>query len=139
MAAHTLDIRIYYEDTDAGGVVYHASYLRFAERARTEFLRELGYQNSALEKEHGILFVVRHIDIEYVRPAFLDDYLTVKTQTETVKNSSFIMKQTFFRDKDLIADMRVSLVCVAREPFRAVRLPDEIKRKFEGQPGRNKI
>ena len=93
MTHHSIDIRIYYEDTDAGGVVYHASYLKFGERGRTEFLRSLGHENSQLTQEEGILFVVKHIDIEYHKPAFLDDFLRQDTAIEAIKNSSFIMRQ----------------------------------------------
>ncbi len=130
MWAHTTDIRVYYEDTDAGGVVYHASYLRFAERGRTEFLRHLGHQNRDLEKEFGILFVVRHIDIHYHKPAFLDDCLRMETSIEKMKNTSFVMKQSAHRDKEIIADMHVALVCVDANTIKPVRLPDVIQKEF---------
>lgn len=88
---HTTDIRIYYEDTDAGGVVYHANYIAYGERARAEFLRHIGHQSSNLAKDCGVTFVVKHIDIEYHKPAFLDDLLTVHTSITSIKNSSFTM------------------------------------------------
>jgi acyl-CoA thioester hydrolase len=133
MTKHTMDIRIYYEDTDAGGVVYHANYLNFAERGRTEFLRELGHQNSELERDFGVLFVVKHIDIEYAKPAFLDDQLRMESVITEMKNSSFIMQQTLYcesRDNELISDMRVALVTVDTNTIKPVRLPEIIRTEF---------
>ena len=109
MAHHDMKIRIYYEDTDAGGVVYHGSYLNFAERGRTEFLRDIGHQNSDLRKEFGVIFVVKHMDIEYVSPGFLDDILRLETSIEEMKNSSFVMRQTLYcenRNDVLVCDMK---------------------------------
>jgi acyl-CoA thioester hydrolase len=133
MTKHKMDIRIYYEDTDAGGVVYHANYLNFAERGRTEFLRELGHQNSELERDFGVLFVVKHIDIEYAKPAFLDDQLRMESVITEMKNSSFIMQQTLYcesRDNELISDMRVALVTVDTNTIKPVRLPEIIRTEF---------
>ena len=92
MTSHKIDARIYYEDTDAGGVVYHAYYLKFGELARSEFLRHINHQCSTLTKDLGIIFVVKHIEIEYIRPAFLDDVLCVETSIVELKNSSFKMR-----------------------------------------------
>lgn len=128
---HSIDIRIYYEDTDAGGVVYHSNYLNFAERGRTEFLRSLGHQNSELEKEQGILFVVRHTEIDYHKPAFLDDALCLETAIESLKNTSFIMHQAVKRGEELIADMKVAIVCVDTNTLKPVGLPDSIKDEFK--------
>ncbi len=133
---HSIDIRVYYEDTDAGGVVYHANYLKFAERGRTEFLRYLGYENNELKKSKGILFVVRHMDINYLKPAFLDDSLSMVTAIESMKNSSFVMHQAVFKqnnvakdgqEPELICDMHVALVCVDTENYRPVRMPEEVR------------
>jgi acyl-CoA thioester hydrolase len=131
MTHHSIDIRIYYEDTDAGGIVYHASYLRFAERGRTEFLRALGYQNSVLKKDYGTIFVVRHIDIEYLTPAFLDDALTLTTAIESLKNTSFVMNQRVFRGKEEVVSMKVALVCIDANTLKPVRLPETVKQDFE--------
>jgi acyl-CoA thioester hydrolase len=128
-----MDIRIYYEDTDAGGVVYHANYLNYAERGRTEFLRELGHQNSDLERDFGVLFVVKHIDIEYAKPSFLDDNLRMESVIIEMKNSSFIMQQTLYcesRDNELISDMRVVLVTVDTNTIKPVKLPEIIRTEF---------
>jgi acyl-CoA thioester hydrolase len=148
---HTLPIRIYYEDTDAGGVVYHANYLNFAERGRTEFLRATGFENNTLEKEEGILFVVRHIDIDYLKPSFLDDSLELVTTIQTMKNTSFTMHQRAKRPnkkgdgtenhdnksiygdenkEEAICDMHVVIVCVDTKDYKPVRIPETVKAAF---------
>lgn len=134
MAHHDMKIRIYYEDTDAGGVVYHGSYLNFAERGRTEFLRDIGHQNSDLRKEFGVIFVVKHMDIEYVSPGFLDDILRLETSIEEMKNSSFVMRQTLYcenRNDALVCDMKVALVTVNSEAIKPSRIPDALRVEFE--------
>ncbi|MCC6597471.1 MAG: tol-pal system-associated acyl-CoA thioesterase [Alphaproteobacteria bacterium] len=131
MTHHSIDIRIYYEDTDAGGVVYHANYLNFGERGRTEFLRHIGHENSHLAREFGTIFVVKHIEIEYVRPAFLDDLLILSTRIEDMKNSSFKMRQTLTKDGGIISDMQVALVCVDANTLKPVRIPDVLRHAFQ--------
>lgn len=128
---HSLDIRVYYEDTDAGGIVYHANYLKFGERGRTEFLRQTGFQNQVLHAERRVLFVVRHIEIDYLKPAFLDDELVLETTIKDMKNSSFTMHQRTLRNCEALADMRVVLVCVDAEKYSPVRLPEDVKRAFQ--------
>lgn len=128
---YSMDIRIYYEDTDAGGIVYHANYLNFAERGRTEFLRHVGFDNSEISKNHNVIFVVRHIDINYLKPALLDDLLQLETTICDVKNTSFIMHQCAVKDGDIIADMRVVLVCVDTNSYKPVRLPENVKEAFQ--------
>ncbi len=129
--AHTMDIRIYYEDTDAGGIVYYANYLRFCERGRTELLRAAGFENKPLMDREGFIFVVRHLEADYLASAYLDDMLRIETSVETVKNASFLMKQTIFRpttDKDVkLFEMNVTLVCVGTNG-KPVRLPEEVRR-----------
>lgn len=128
---HSIDIRIYYEDTDAGGIVYHANYLNFAERGRTEFLRHTGFDNSDIHNNQGVMFVVRHIEIDYLKPALLDDFLQLETTIIELKNSSFIMHQRAIRNGELIADMRVVLVCVDTKSYKPVRLPENVKDAFQ--------
>lgn len=132
---HEIDIRIYYEDTDAGGIMYHANALKFAERGRTEFLRHVGYENRQLEKELGIIFVVRHVDINYLTPAFLDDALVMESTIQTMKNTSFVMHQRLIRPhvgyQDIVADMHVALVCVDTKTYKPVRLPEHVKNAFQ--------
>ncbi len=124
-------LRVYYEDTDAGGIVYHASHIRFAERGRTEFLRNAGFLNSDLMSSLGVLFVVRRIEAEYLKPARLDDLLTVRTALQTIKNTSFVMNQKIMRGDDLLFDMNVTLVCINPEG-KPVAMPPAVKAAFIG-------
>lgn len=130
---HKYQVRIYYEDTDAGGIVYHANYLRYAERARTEMLRDLGYIHSELLKERGIGFVVRKIDIDYQKPAVLDDVLTVHSKITRVGGASFDIQQTIKKNDEVICEINLVLVCMNVGNFSATRLPNEIKTLFEKQ------
>ena len=126
---HDFPVRVYYEDTDAGGIVYHASHIRFAERGRTEFLRNAGFLNSDLMSSVGVLFVVRRIEAEYLKPARLDDLLTVRTALQTIKNTSFVMNQKIMRGDDLLFDMNVTLVCINPEG-KPIAMPPEVKATF---------
>ena len=131
MTSHTMDVRIYYEDTDAGGVVYHANYLKFGERARSEFLRHIGHQCSTLAKDLGALFVVKHIDVEFVRPGHLDDALHVITSITEMKNSSFKMRHVIKRGEELICDLYVALVCVDTNTLKPIRIHQILRTEFE--------
>lgn len=132
--SYKLPCRVYYENTDAGGIVYHGQYLNFAERGRTELLRHIGYQSSDLTKELGVMFVARFLDINYFSPAFLDDLLSVHTSISALKNTSFTMRQTFFQQKDgineKIAELSVTLVCVKADTIKPVRVPEELRQGF---------
>jgi len=125
-----VEVRIYYEDTDAGGVVYHANYICFMERARTEFLRGHGLSVRAMH-DMGIIFPVVAIEANYRAPAQLDDLLVVETQISAMRNSSFVASQQVIRKEDgkLLVDARVTLACVGPE-MRARRLPPEIRELF---------
>ncbi len=128
---HSIDIRVYYEDTDAGGIVYHSQYLNFAERARTEFLRNIGFQCSDIHDRLGLLFVVRKIEIDYIKTAYLDDLLHIETTVFETKNSSFIMHQRAVRGDEVVADMKVIIVCVDTKHYKPARLPKNIKDAFQ--------
>ncbi|PCJ96040.1 MAG: tol-pal system-associated acyl-CoA thioesterase [Zetaproteobacteria bacterium] len=128
---HIIDVRIYYEDTDAGGIVYYANYLKFAERGRTELLRQIGFENTKIRDDYGAIFVVRHIEIDYLKPAVLDDALQLETSIIEFKNSSFIMRQNVVRDGEIITDMRVTMVCIDAKLYRPVRLPENVKEAFQ--------
>lgn len=130
MKKHEIDFRVYYEDTDAGGVVFHARYLHFAERARTELLRSLGYENQRLNDEIGLIFVVRNLDIHYQATSKLDDLLTVETTIPEIKNSSFIMHQKIHCNGKSVINMNIVLVCVATSDFKPIRMPEKIKDAF---------
>lgn len=112
--AHHHSLRVYYEDTDAGGVVYHATYLRFAERARTEALRELGIPHAELTQRHNLMFMVRRVEVDYLRPARLDELLVVVTQPLAVGGASMVLRQDV-RGADGLsrAVLIVRLACVS--------------------------
>lgn len=130
MSTHTTDIRVYYEDTDAGGVVYHANYIGFGERARAEFLRNIGHQSSDLAKDFDVTFVVKHIEVEYHKPAFLDNLLNVHTSITTMKNSSFSMHHQIKKQGEVTTDLNVVLVCVDVNTLKPVRIPEVLRTEF---------
>lgn len=127
---HNVDFRVYYEDTDAGGIMYHASFIRFCERGRTEFLRDLGISCSETADRLGLQFVIRHIEADYFKSAKLDDLLNVESSIKTLKNSSFVMKQSIFCHDDVLFSMDVTVVCVNLDG-KPVRVPDDFRAKFE--------
>jgi acyl-CoA thioester hydrolase len=129
MIVHDFPVRVYYDDTDAGGVVYHANYLKFTERARSEYLRALGYENSKIRKDFSIIIVVKNIEAEYFTPARLDDFLTIQTRLLSVKNTSFVMEQKAIRNDVCIFTMTVVLVCI-NEDGRPTKIPDPVKESF---------
>jgi len=108
---HTFTVKVYYEDTDAGGVVYYANYLRFMERARTEYLSELGVSVADLHNA-GQLLVVTHVDIDYRQPAHLGDVLEVTTEVEEVKTVRVILRQRVSRQGTELVDARVTFACI---------------------------
>ena len=123
---HRFPVRVYYEDTDASGVVYHARYLNFIERARTELLRLGGADHSALSDEHGIAFAVRRCEIDYAAPARLDDLLEVETRMTESTGASLTVEQRVQRDGRDLVRARLILVCVTREG-KPSRLPESVK------------
>lgn len=134
---HKLPIRVYYEDTDAGGVVYHANHLKFGERGRTEFLRSAGFENSKLHEQLGVIFVVRHIEIDYLKTARLDDRLSMETSISELRNTSFTMHQALFHIDtygnllEQVSDMKVALVCVDTQSYKPLRIPEKVKEAFQ--------
>ena len=128
-----LAVRVYYEDTDFSGLVYHASYLRFMERGRTELLRSLGlHQRALLEGASGApyFFVVRAMDLDFKKPALMDDLLDIVTQVKEVGGASVGLDQQVFRAEELLVTAHVRVVCV--ENGRAKRLPPEVRAAFLG-------
>ena len=123
MTPHRFALRVYYEDTDAGGIVYHARYLHFAERARTECLREAGVPHARLVGEFGAMFVVRRAEMEYWRPARVDDALVVLTETEALGGASVRVRQTVQRGQVRLVGLSVQLACVGLATGRPMPIP----------------
>ena len=123
MIRHRLDLRIYYEDTDAGGVVYHARYLAFAERARTELLRHYDVPHAELVRNEGLIFMVRRIKMDYLRPARLDDLLTVVTEPLALGAATASLRQAFVVADQAVAQLDVQLACVRGADGRPSRIP----------------
>ena len=125
MKAHRYPVRVYYEDTDAGGIVYHANYLRFAERGRTEALRDLGVPHAEMSALHGLFFMVRRIKVDYLAPARLDDSLVVETKTLAVGGATVELRQDVVRagDEVLLARIELQLVCGRISDQRPARIP----------------
>ncbi len=120
-------VRVYYEDTDGGGVVYHANYLKFMERARTEWLRSLGFDQSELRSEIGVIFVVRNIALQYKRSANFDDALTVTTSLSKTGRSLLVFEQTIYRNHAVLTQATVEVVCVSASEFKPVSIPHTIR------------
>ena len=124
-------VRVYFEDTDSGGVVYHANYLKFMERARTEWLRTLGLNQIKLKQEDKVMFVVRKIDIQYKMPARFNDELLIQTDCVKTTDYSIILKQNILRSKQIITEGKVEIVCINSDLFRPVRIPKMVKQLME--------
>jgi acyl-CoA thioester hydrolase len=120
---HSYAIRVYYEDTDAGGVVYHANYLRYAERARTEALRDAGIPHAELVETFGLMFMVHRAEIDYVRPAMLDDLLVVETEPMDVGGATVLLRQTVRGPQGVCATLRIKLACVRIGGSKPARIP----------------
>jgi acyl-CoA thioester hydrolase len=123
-------VRVYYEDTDFGGVVYYANYLRFFERARTEWLRGLGVDHQALAREAGLQFVVRRVEIDFLRAARLDDELQVTVEIAERKRSYLMLKQQALRGEEPMAVALVQAACVDRETFRPAPIPASLAERL---------
>ncbi len=109
---HSFPVRVYYEDTDAAGIVYYANYLKFAERARTESLRMCGFDQSDLLRDEKLGFVVRRCVVEFLKPAMLDDLLTIQTRLNDINKISIVMEQAVMRGSDTLVTLEVKLVVV---------------------------
>jgi len=119
-------VRVYYEDTDAGGIVYHANYLKFMERARTEWLRQLGYEQTDLASSYGILFVVKRIAIDYAAPAYFNDELLVVSSVQRLGRASIEFEQKIANSDKLFARSQVKLGCVDVNSVRPRSIPSEV-------------
>lgn len=126
---HEFPIRVYYEDTDLAGIVYYANYLKFIERGRSEFIRALGVDQVALKADHGIVFAVRRVEADYLRPAKFDDELTVTTALVAETGARIVMEQAVMRDGETLFSATVTIVCL-NEAGGPQRLPADIRAKL---------
>ena len=125
-------VRVYYEDSDAAGVVYHSKYLNFMERARTEWLRQVGYAQTNLADEEGIVFVVSDLNIKYLKPSYFDELLDVNSRVIGVDGAKLKFEQSIVNSSnELICQANVNIVCVDSKSFKPKRLPNSIKVKFD--------
>ena len=136
MNVHRHDLRVYYGDTDAGGVMYHAAYLNFAERARTEALRAATLPHARMQAEHGVIFMVRRVEIEYFRPALLDDVVTIETRSLACSAATVTLCQDFSTRGAQLATARIVLACVRLATGTASRIPPAWRALLQaGLPG----
>ncbi len=123
-------LKVYYEDTDSGGVVYYANYLKFLERARTEALYSIGYSNKKIKDDFNALIIVKACNIDYKKSAYLEDELSIRSFVKSISKTSFFMKQIVSRDEDIIVDAQVHLVFVDTKG-KPVKIPEKIYSKFK--------
>jgi len=131
----SLSIRVYYEDTDAGGVVYYANYLKYIERGRTEHLRELDFEQSTLLENSGLVFVVKSVKVDYLLPAFLDDTIEVQTGIKLVKHASLVFDQKIenIEKNTVLFKAEVKVVSVFKNNLKPCAFPQEILEKLNGR------
>ncbi len=123
-------VRVYWEDTDAGGVVYYANYLKFLERARTEWLSNLGLEQDKLVQTAGVVFVVRRVEADYLMPARFNDRLVVRSQLVELGRASLIMDQQVMRGDEILLKARIKVACVLQTGFRPARIPILVNQAF---------
>ena len=129
-----ISVRVYYEDTDAAGIVYYANYFRFLERARTELLRTLGHDQNALMKE-GIAFAVRSATAEFLKPAKLDDLLTVETTVASLGRAQVSFAQRILRDRELLLDAKIRVACIDPARGKPIAMPPVLHQQLSALPG----
>ena len=130
---HHWPIRIYYEDTDSGGVVYHSNYLKFMERARTEWLRDFKIDQKILKDNLNLMFVVHEIDIKFTRPAVFNDEIEVQTKLEKLGSVKIELEQKIFRSTEILIESRVVVASVNSFSMKPMRIPNEIKLLMENE------
>jgi len=123
-------LKVYYEDTDSGGVVYYANYLKFLERARTEALFSIGYSNNKIQEQFNSLIIVKSCNIEYKKSAHLEDELTIRSFVKSIAKTSFFMNQIISKEKDVIVEAQIHLVFINKEG-KPVKIPEDIYSKFK--------
>lgn len=137
MQSFVLAVRVYYEDTDADRVVYYPNYLKFMERARTEWLRAKGYEQDELIARHGLLFAVRSVSVEYRRPARLNDMLSVSAKIREIKSASIVVEHAITRqrgsgEEELLTTGEVKVVSLDAETFRPKSIPEQMRQDLTG-------
>jgi acyl-CoA thioester hydrolase len=125
-AAFKMSVRVYYEDTDAGGIVYYANYLRFMERCRSDWLRDLGYEISAIDQQFGIFLAVRSTQTEYLKPARLSDLLTVTVNLAELRRASMRLGQQVYRNAELLCHSTIRLVCLNAATLGPMAIPEPL-------------
>jgi acyl-CoA thioester hydrolase len=128
------EVRVYYEDTDAASIVYYANYLRFIERGRTEFLRSLGHDQHRLMQE-GVAFAVRSASVEFLKPAKLDDLLTIETAVSSLGRAQVSFVQRIRRDHELLLDAKIRVACIDPAAVRPIRMPRALHEQLSALPG----
>ena len=124
------NVKVYYEDTDAGGVVYYANYLKFLERARTEALFSIGYSNKKIKDNFGSLIIVKACNIEYKKSAHLEDELTIRSFVKSITKTSFFMNQVISKENEIIVEAQIHLVFVSKDG-KPIKIPENIYSKFK--------
>lgn len=128
---YSFPVRVYFENTDAGGVVYHGEYLKFLERARTEWLRHLGFDHQGLARDHRAVFVVTALAIDFARAARLDDMVAVSVRLESLGKVRCVFAQEIRRDDEVLVRARVTVACVSGEQMKPLEIPAALRRKME--------
>jgi acyl-CoA thioester hydrolase len=128
---YSFPVRVYYENTDASAVVYHVEYLKFLERARTEWLRHLGFDHQALAREHRVALVVSAIAVDFLKPARLDDSVAVSVRLESLGKVRCVFAQEIRREDEVLVRAKATVACVGAQTFKPAEFPDSLKRKME--------
>ena len=123
-------VKVYFEDTDAGGIVYYANYLKFLERARTEALVNLGFNNKRVKDEFGALIIVKSCNIDYKKPAYLEDELTIRSFVKSITKTSFIMNQFISKEESLVVEAKIHLVFI-NEKGKPIKIPNSLFQDFK--------
>jgi acyl-CoA thioester hydrolase len=129
--AYSFPVRVYFENTDAGGVVYHGEYFKFLERARTEWLRHLGFDHQALGRNHRVVFIVTSVVADFLKPARLDDNLAVSVQLESLGKVRCIFVQEVRREDEVLVKAKVTVACVTGDALKPAEIPESLRRKME--------
>ena len=128
---YSFPVRVYFENTDAGGVVYHGEYFKYLERARTEWLRHLGFDHQCLRRDHGMVFAVTSMAIDFQRAARLDDTLAVSVRLESLGKVRCVFAQEVRRDDEVLVRAKVTVACVACESMKPAAIPEPLRKKME--------